>query len=78
MLKEIEQKFGVSLTNRMLVATENQEDIQLLQLHTLSDEIKAGRLTENHLVYDNLVNTIADWKSNWKKPIKESWHARFI
>lgn len=78
-VKTLEEAFQLSFTNRMLVAADvNDGSIGLFALNSLDEAKTTGDISEETLVYDNLVTTIGDWKTSWKKPIKESWHARFV
>ena len=39
---------------------------------------KDKAVTENTIVFNNLVNTIEDWNDNWEVPAGDSWHSRFF
>jgi hypothetical protein len=39
---------------------------------------KDKAVSENTIVFNNLVNTIEEWSDNWEVPAKESWHSRFF
>jgi hypothetical protein len=75
---QLESQFNVSFTNRMMMAAEVNNAIALKSIQDLPELIDNKEITLDTLVYDNLVNTIGDWKTNWKKPIRESWHVRFV
>jgi hypothetical protein len=75
---KLEGKFNVSFTNRMIMAAELNNAIALKSIQDLPALIDNKEISLDTLVYDNLVNTIGDWKTNWKKPIRESWHVRFV
>ena len=74
---QLESQFNMSFTNRMIMAAEVNGEIKLHSIQALGKLIENKELSENSMVYDNLVTTVGDWKTNWLKPIKESWHARF-
>lgn len=77
-VKEVEDYLGASLTNRMKVALEVNNQIVVSDLNKLS-ELKANKvISENTLAYDNLVDTKTKLFSNWKTKIGESWHAQFL
>lgn len=73
----LENQFNVSFTNRMIMAAEVDNAITLKSIHDLPALIDNKELSLDTLVFDNLVNTIGDWKTNWKKPMRDSWHVRF-
>lgn len=75
---KLENQFQVSFTNRMNMAAEVNDTITLKSIQDLSSLIKSNDMSLDTLVYDNLVSTVGDWKTNWLKPIKDSWHAKFV
>lgn len=74
----LENQFNVSFTNRMIMAAEVDNAITLKSIHDLPALIDNKELSLDTLVFDNLVNTIGDWKTNWLKPMRDSWHVRFV
>jgi hypothetical protein len=39
---------------------------------------KDKAISKQTIVFNNLVNNIAEFKENWEVPASESWHSRFI
>ena len=39
---------------------------------------KNNLVSLNTVVFNNLVNTVGDYKLKWEVPVKESWHNRFM
>lgn len=39
---------------------------------------KDKSVSKNTVVFNNLVNTKAEYLENWEVPASESWHARFL
>jgi hypothetical protein len=39
---------------------------------------KDKAVTENTIVFNNLVNTVGEWNEYWEVPAIESWHSRFF
>jgi hypothetical protein len=39
---------------------------------------KEKAVSANTIVFNNLVNTIEEWKENWEVPAEDSWHNRFF
>lgn len=77
-IQRLEQKYGISLLDRMTVAYESANNIQTCHLHDLPKLIQDQAISEDTLVFDNLVNNKAAFETQWKKSIKDSWHKRFI
>ena len=83
LIKQIEQRFGVSLFDRttLALAVEDKSDryrIQLLPFSQLQDAIDKNFITVDTLYFNNLVQTKRELEESWIIPIKESWLARRI
>lgn len=39
---------------------------------------KEKAVTENTIVFNNLVNSIEEFNENWEVPAADSWHSRFF
>ena len=39
---------------------------------------KNNLVSLNTVVFNNLVNTVGEYKLKWEVPVKESWHNRFM
>jgi hypothetical protein len=39
---------------------------------------KDKAVSKNTIVFNNLVNNIAEFNENWEVPASESWHSRFL
>lgn len=77
-VKEVEDYLGASLTNRMKVALDVNNQILVADLNKLSELKASNVISEDTIAYDNLVDTKAKLFSNWKVKIGESWHAQFL
>lgn len=77
-VKEVENYLGASLTNRMKVAISLDEKIVIADLNKLADLKSQGIITENSLVYDNLVAKKSDLDKNWLVKLNAGWHSRFL
>lgn len=73
MIKAIEEKFGVSLFDRQLLAFVVKDKVQLIPLAQLAPAIQGGFVSGDTLYFNNLVATKAELEKNWIIPVKESW-----
>ena len=39
---------------------------------------KEKAVSENTIVFNNLLNTLGEWQDFWEVPASESWHNRFF
>ena len=54
---------------------------QFLTHKTLNDfksMVKNGSVNSETIVFNNLVNDMAGYRSEWEIQMKDSWHSRFI
>lgn len=77
-IQKLEQKYGVDLLDKMNVAFKQGEYITYKTLLEFKKLAKDKSVSENTIVFNNLVNTIEEWNESWEIPAHESWHSRFF
>lgn len=77
-IKDIEQTFNADLMNKLLVSFKIDDNINVVSLQDFKMYASQHKITKDTIVFNNLVNTIADFNSNWEIKASESWHARFL
>jgi hypothetical protein len=73
LMKQVEEKFGVTLFNRQLLAFATAEEITLLPLPELANAIENNIINADTLYFNNTVLTKAELMNNWIIPVKQSW-----
>jgi hypothetical protein len=77
-IQNLEKKYDVDLLDKMNVTFKLGEHIAHKSLLDFKKMAKDKAVTEKTIVFNNLVNTIEDWNTNWEVPAGESWHSRFF
>jgi len=77
-LQQIQEHYGVELFDRLTFTYKEGEEIKTAHRTVFSTLYKEGKITDNTLVFDNLVTNKADFEKNWLKPLKDSWHIRMV
>ena len=77
-IQSLEQKYAVDLLDKMNVTFKLGEHIAHKPLIEFKKMAKDKAVSENTIVFNNLVNTIEEWNDNWEVPAGESWHSRFF
>jgi hypothetical protein len=77
-IQDLEQKYGVDLLDKMNVTFRNGEHIAHKPLADFKKMAKEKAVSENTIVFNNLVNTVGEWNDFWEIPAAESWHSRFF
>ncbi|MEH6306862.1 ABC transporter ATPase [Olivibacter sp. CPCC 100613] len=75
-LKELEGELDISLFDRMQIAYKEGAAIRIAPRAKFEQLIAQGVITENTIVFNNLVDNGDDLLTKWEVPFKESWHAR--
>lgn len=77
-LKQVEQQLGVELFDRMTFAWMEGNTVRTASSEEFSQLYRDGKISDETLVFDNLVKTKGELEENWLKPLNKSWHRRFV
>ncbi len=77
-MKEIENEYRINLFDRFNLAYRDGEQIVSVPRNQFENLIKAGTITEDTIVFNNLVQTLAELKDKWEVPLKNSWHVQLF
>jgi hypothetical protein len=77
-IQKLEQKYNVDLLDKMNVAFKQGEFVTYKTLLEFKKLAKDKSVSENTIVFNNLVNTIEEFNDGWEIPAAESWHSRFF
>jgi hypothetical protein len=78
MIQEIEEELKVDLLDRLNVTFKLGEYFTHKPLIDFKKLVKDKAVSENTIVFNNLVNTVGEWREFWEVPAIESWHKRFF
>jgi len=76
LMKELEDEFNINLFDRLNIAYRTSEDVTSCTREEFEALIETGKVTEDTIVFNNLVPTIKELNSKWEVPFKDSWHAQ--
>lgn len=77
-IQQLEKQLDVDLLDKMNVTFYTGEYITFKPLNEFRKMVKSKAISKNTVVFNNLVNTKAEYLENWKVPAHESWHSRFF
>ena len=77
-IQGLEKKYNVDLLDKMNVTFKLGEHVAHKTLIDFKKMAKDKAVTENTIVFNNLVNSIEEWNESWEVPAGESWHSRFF
>ena len=78
LIKQIEKEFDTNLTDKLNISFKVGEAINIVKLSDFQEYAKENKITSNTIVFNNLVNTKADFDENWEVTANKSWHKRFL
>ena len=74
----LQEDLGVDLLDKMNVTYYQNDRIHYKTLLEFKKMIKDGAVGKNTIVFNNLVATVGEYKTNWEIPAIDSWHSRFL
>jgi hypothetical protein len=77
-IQDMEKKYNVDLLDKMNVTYKLGEHIAHKPLVEFKKMAKEKAVSGNTIVFNNLVNNIAEYNDSWEVPAKDSWHSRFF
>lgn len=77
-VKQIGEAMGVDFFDRMTFAYQSNDKVKVAPQEEFARLYKQGLITDETLVFDNLVDNKAAFESEWVKPLGTSWHRRLI
>jgi len=79
LVEELSTKMNADFFDRMhFCYMDDKEEIQCLHKDKFIAAYQNGTINDETLVFDHLVKTKGEFLTHWIKPLKESWHARFV
>lgn len=73
-IKEIENKFGVDLFNRFNMAYKIDDEVHVVSKEDFETLISIKKIGLDTVVFNNLVQNLAEFEQKWEVKIKDSWH----
>lgn len=77
-IQQLEKDYNVDLLDKMNVSYKQGEFVAYKTLTDFRKMAKDKAVSMNTIVFNNLVNTKAEYLSEWEVPASESWHKRFM
>jgi len=75
LIKEIEQEYHVDLFNRFNIAYKVNEEVVVNSKEDFETLVNIKQVTPETVVFNNMVQNLAELESKWEVPFKNSWHS---
>ena len=73
-VRAIMKNYKVDLLNRMIFAYLENDKVELVNRLDFVNMIKEGKITDDTIVFNNLVKDKAEFESKWEVRLVDSWH----
>lgn len=77
-IKQLESEYKINLLDRLNVCYVKNEKVTSCTMSNFEAFIEKGEIKDSTFVFNNLIKTKEDIECNWRIPLKESWHKKFI
>ena len=77
-IQQLEKDYNVDLLDKMNVSYKQGEFVAYKTLTDFRKMAKEKAVSKNTIVFNNLVNTKAEYLEEWEVPASDSWHNRFL
>ena len=74
-IKQIQDEIAVDFFDRQLILFKEGGETREAKMHEFWAMRKAGVITDDHLVFNNLVDSVGEIEESWVVPFAQSWHA---
>ena len=77
-VKDMGSQYGVNFFDRFYTCYINDSKVDGSDFETLKGLYQGGMITNDTIVFNNLVNTIEGLKNQWQVPLQDSWHKKLM
>lgn len=77
-MKELEQEYGINLFDRFNLAYKEGEEVFSAPRNAFEELIKQSSITAHTIVFNNLVQSVAELNTKWEVPFSQSWHPQLF
>lgn len=77
-VKQIGSHYQRDLFDRMRFSYEKDGQVHTVSKDEFAQRYQQGEIDDNTIVFDPLVKTVGEMSTAFRKPLGQSWHARFV
>jgi hypothetical protein len=77
-IRALETGFQNPMTDRMKFAFKSGDRVEVVSKNDFEKMLENGSITEDTIVFNNLVTTKGELGTAWEVPLKNSWHKQFF
>jgi hypothetical protein len=73
-IQSLEKELNISFLNRQIFAIWENETVKLIGRKKFEEMLHTNEITEETIVFNNLITTKGELEDSWQVPLKMSWH----
>jgi hypothetical protein len=77
-MKQLQDQFNINLFDRFNLAYRDGEEILSAGRNDFETLLKDGKIGTETIVFNNLVQNLAELQTKWEVPFKNSWHIQLF
>ena len=77
-IRGLEGQYGIDFFDRMTFAYLDGEEVKTAGKDDFAQLFAEGKISNDTIVFDNLVKSKTDFEASWQKRLEDSWHKRFV
>ncbi len=77
-IKKLESETGINFFDRLRIAFIDKDIIRIEPVNKLTSLLASNQISQDTVVFDNLVDTLGSFKNRWKTSVRNSWVAGVI
>ncbi len=77
-LKKMEQEFNINLFDRFNFAYREGNEVLSAPRLQFEELLKSGKINNQTIVFNNLIQDLAQLQTKWEVPFKDSWHVQLF
>ena len=75
-IKSIQQHIETNLLDRLSIIYKDKDGrVKIVSKKTFREMLETGEISENTIVFNNMITKLGEYEKNWEVPMHQSWHA---
>ncbi|MFD2568172.1 ABC transporter ATPase [Pseudotenacibaculum haliotis] len=77
-VQELEKALRVDMMDKMNISFKDGDHINVVRMNDFKKYAKEHKITQDTVVFNNMVNTKEEFENQWEVSANQSWHKRFL
>ena len=77
-MQQVEAKLSINLFDRFNLAYREGDEVLSVPRNAFEEMLKQGDINTETIVFNNMVQNLAELNNKWEVPFKDSWHIQLF